>query len=157
MSYRDDADALFSRNEALQRELDELKAQLAERDAPKRALPNVPALFADNDSGRHFGQPTKVSAPAEETMARLISGLGGIGTSDVSAYPRLPDPPAAAVQLPEADRKRRDKLLDLTRARLGGLTDEQLVLLGAVIEALFEERSDVMISLRDAARLALEK
>lgn len=155
MSYRDDGDALLSRAEALQREVDELKAKLAEKQSPS------PQLFADRDTGRHFGQPTKAVAPAEDSMRMLIGQLGGLGTNDareVSAYPRLPDPPEAAVRVePDPGVQYRDRILDLTRARLGGLTHEQLVLIGAVIEALFEERKDVMIALRDAARLATTK
>ena len=145
MSYRDDVDALYNRSVTLQREVDEMRAQLAERDRKLAERDDTQFRAADTSPGL---RELRKLPSAEELMARL---LGGIGQPE----PRYPEfrgtAPLGAMALPpEPPRElRREKVLDQTRDRLGALTDEQLVLIGAVVEALDEH--DVMEALRDLA------
>ena len=129
MSYRDDTDALYSRATTLQREVDEMREQLAERDRRlaelqgSRELPQaadlIERLLERTESPEERWAPGKYPRfPEREPI------------SFVTMPPELPTPPAF----------RRDAVLHRARELLSQLSDEQLVLIGAIVETVASSR-----------------
>ncbi len=154
MTYRDDADALFERSAALQREVDEMREQLADRD---RRLAEMGTGVPFNGSAPPRIPPQPVEYPDAAAMIdRLLEN-----TERMDAMPSEPFPAqaVATVELtpdplpPGIDRA---ALVAQIRTLAKSLADDHLVMIGSIIEALASPRidADFIYKLRTLAQRA---
>ena len=140
MAYRDDVDALYTRASMLQREVDEMREQLATRDRELADLRGHPFRPDDTSPGM---RAVRELPPPDEVLARLTDRE----ESDHRSWlDEMPDPPRTVVPtgmpvipLPPPipnPKVRRGKVLERARDLLGALSDDRLVLIGAVIEGI---------------------
>jgi hypothetical protein len=128
VSYRDDGEAFYERTIALERELAEVKAELARREAAANARREPVREW------RETPRPLRKLPAAETSLAQLIDTI----------MPAIPPPPKPKPPPPSDPR-----LTQVTAERLAYLDSECLLLVGAIVEQLVMGPSD---DLRDHLR-----
>jgi hypothetical protein len=131
VSYRDNADALYERAAALERELERAQAELARRDAEANERREPVREW------RESPRPLRELPAAETSLAQLIDTL-------MPAIP--PPPPQPKPPLPPPSDH---QMTQVTAERLAYLDSECLLLVGAIVEQLVAAPSE---GLRDRLR-----